>query len=151
MKGYVYALENTAMPGLIKIGRSKNGGHSRAASMYKCDTGVPLPFSLIFECLFDDCIVGELAVHDYFKHERVNPSREFFMIDEQSAVMGIMNAKGEEIGLITTEAEMGLEESQIHCLSRDLGAHPFEVVRYINNALYESGKDIVNGGKSGCH
>jgi len=41
-QGYVYILTNPSMPGLVKIGRSKNGGRKRASDLYQ--TGVPTPF-----------------------------------------------------------------------------------------------------------
>jgi hypothetical protein len=91
MKGYVYVLSNPSMPGLVKIGRSKVGGNSRGKQMYKGDTGVPTPFELEFECLFDDCIEAEAMLHDELSHLRVNPQREFFKMDEYEAVIAVLN------------------------------------------------------------
>lgn len=54
-KGYVYILSNPSMPGILKIGRSINGGKGRADALYKNDTGVASPFALEFEMIFDDC------------------------------------------------------------------------------------------------
>jgi len=91
MKGYVYVLSNPSMPGLVKIGRSKVGGNSRGKQMYKGDTGVPTPFELEFECLFDDCIEAEAMLHEELGHLRVNPQREFFRIDEDEAAIAVLN------------------------------------------------------------
>lgn len=91
MKGYVYVLSNPSMPGLVKIGRSKVGGNSRGKQMYKGDTGVPTPFELEFECLFDDCIEAEAILHDELGHLRVNPQREFFKMDQDEAVIAVLN------------------------------------------------------------
>ena len=91
MKGYVYVLSNPSMPGLVKIGRSKVGGNSRGKQMYRGDTGVPTPFELEFECLFDDCIEAEAMLHDELGHLRVNPQREFFKMDQDEAVIAVLN------------------------------------------------------------
>lgn len=87
-KGYVYVLANPAMPGLVKIGRSVNGGRQRAAQLYT--TGVPLPFDLCFEMLFDDCISAESAIHQRLEKHRSDTSREFFSITPKQATTAII-------------------------------------------------------------
>lgn len=79
MSGYVYILSNPSMPGLLKIGRSINGGHSRAKNMYQ--TGVPVPFVLEFEMLVDSPEDIEAMVHEALQKQRLSRSREFFSVD----------------------------------------------------------------------
>lgn len=108
MKGYVYVLSNPSMPGLVKIGRSKVSGNSRASQLYKGDTGVPTPFELEFECLFDNCIEAEVAVHYELDHLRVNPQREFFKMGVESAIVTVLNTAANFIDHFVEDCEMGL-------------------------------------------
>ncbi len=76
-EGYVYVLSNPAMPGLMKIGRSGNGGKSRASSIYQ--TGVPSPFKLEFEMYVSNCVETEALIHERLDSKRYNKKREFFL------------------------------------------------------------------------
>ena len=74
---WVYVLSNTSMPGMVKIGYTKNAPELRSEQLYK-GTGVPTPFSLEFA---KQAINGEMLerlVHKHLKSDRVNNEREFF-------------------------------------------------------------------------
>lgn len=116
MKGYVYVLSNPSMPGLVKIGRSKVSGNSRASQLYKGDTGVPTPFELEFECLFDDYAEAELALHDELDHLRVNPKREFFKMDVDEAVIRVLEAAAWWRDHFVEHCDMGLRisDAKVH-------------------------------------
>jgi hypothetical protein len=79
MKGSVYILFNPSMPGLLKIGKSKEGGAFRADNLYT--TGVPEPFQVLKEAFVSDMDVVEKNIHDLLKQYRPNPSREFFRLE----------------------------------------------------------------------
>ena len=87
-QGYVYVLTNAAMPGLVKIGHSVNGGRARARDLFQ--TGVPEPFKVCFEILTNDCALLEMRAHRKLDKYRVNSQREFFKINVPTAVTGIM-------------------------------------------------------------
>jgi hypothetical protein len=87
--GYVYVLSNESMPGLVKIGRSINGGHARSKNIYQ--TGVAAPFRLEFEIFSAHHEALELLVHDSLQKERVNPCREFFRVDPTWAIVEILS------------------------------------------------------------
>lgn len=89
-KGYVYVLSNPAMPGVVKIGRSKNGGKSRASALYQ--TGVPTPFILEFEILVDDSAGVESMAHQKLAEKRVYNGREFFAVDPTKAAETIIQS-----------------------------------------------------------
>lgn len=89
MSGYVYILSNQSMPGLLKIGRSINGGKSRASAMYQ--TGVPAPFVLEFEMLVDSPTTIEAMVHEKLQDYRLNASREFFKVDLMTAKHAVID------------------------------------------------------------
>src|SRR6185369_16856001 len=89
-RGYVYVLSNPSMPGVVKIGRSENGGFSRAKAMYIGATGVPQPFHLEFELLSDDAHQLEESVHECLNRYRVNQSREFFRCSVSVAIESVI-------------------------------------------------------------
>jgi hypothetical protein len=90
VSGYVYILSNQSMPGIVKIGRSINGGASRAKNFYEGATGVPTPFALEFELFTKDPVWLESATHKHLKNRRVNNGREFFRCDVDQAISAVM-------------------------------------------------------------
>lgn len=104
MKGYVYVLTNQSMPGIVKIGRSKDGGRARAASLYT--TGVPTQFDVAFEILSWDCVTAESRAHDELSKHRVNASREFFKIEVHDAVRVVASCALADWDLDAAHAEL---------------------------------------------
>ncbi len=88
-KQYVYVLTNPTMPGLCKIGFTKNMPDKRAKQI-NAATGVAMDFNVEYAY---PCYNGhdlEQEVHGYLDSYRVNKSREFFRIgvEEAKAVIG---------------------------------------------------------------
>ncbi len=82
----VYVISNPAMPGIVKIGyTTANDVNHRIASLY--GSGVPLPFKLEFACKVPKALEVERALHVAFAPHRVNPSREFFQIETEQAIV----------------------------------------------------------------
>lgn len=84
MSFYVYVLENPAMDGLVKIGKTKDMS-KRLADLFK--TGVPFPFKPIFvlECqTLEKMDEVERKLHAAFRRDRVNSRREFFKTDSET-------------------------------------------------------------------
>jgi len=83
--GIVYVLENPAMPGLVKIGKtSRSTMKERLNELYT--TSVPVPFDCVYAARVGDQVEVEKAIHDAFGPYRVNPKREFFEIDSYQAI-----------------------------------------------------------------
>jgi len=81
----VYALTNSAMPGLVKIGKTTQTDISiRMGQLYS--TGVPVPFECVYAVQVDNCTKVESALHVAFGPNRINPNREFFKIDPEQAI-----------------------------------------------------------------
>jgi len=81
----VYLLSNSAMPGLVKIGRTDNqDANNRIGQLYT--TGVPVPFTLEYACKVENPDEVERALHIAFAPQRINPKREFFQIDPEQAI-----------------------------------------------------------------
>lgn len=78
-EGFVYALINPSLPGLVKVGKTSRDVQSRALELSSA-TGVPTPFIVAFEQFFSDCTQAEDFVHQYLADRgfRVASNREFF-------------------------------------------------------------------------
>lgn len=113
-EGYVYILSNKAMPGLLKIGRSKNGGRIRARELYQ--TGVPYPFELEFEIYVNNCVEFEQEVHARFNEYRLNQGREFFEIETEEAIRGVTDEYLNAFGLVVQYEPLIVNEIDIEYL-----------------------------------
>jgi plastocyanin len=85
MPQIVYILTNSAMPGLIKIGRTDRDLQSRVKEL-NTQTGVPLAFEVHYACEVADSVAIEKALHDGFADDRINPKREFFRKNPERVV-----------------------------------------------------------------
>jgi hypothetical protein len=78
--GFVYILQNEAMPGMYKIGvTGKSDVNARVNELYS--TSVPVPFDIVFACRVENNKNFEGIIHNAFADKRVNPSREFFTVE----------------------------------------------------------------------
>ena len=77
--GHVYIMLNPAIPGLVKIGRTRFQTKARARQLYS--TGVPKEFIVLWQENVHDSDSVERELHRRFKDSRVNPQREFFEIE----------------------------------------------------------------------
>jgi DNA segregation ATPase FtsK/SpoIIIE-like protein len=79
LPGYVYALINHAMPGLVKVGLTTRDPLGRLGELSSA-TGVPTPFELVFDILVADAQATEERLHDLLTKAgyRVADNREFF-------------------------------------------------------------------------
>lgn len=81
----VYVLRNEAMPNLIKIGKTQRKDlQARMSELYS--TGVPFPFECLWAGEVKDCSKIENIIHNAFRHNRVNPKREFFNIEPDQVI-----------------------------------------------------------------
>lgn len=93
--GHLYVLANSAMPGLVKIGKTIRSPAERAIELSSA-TGLPTPFIVVYEQLFGDCSAAESFVHTYLatKGFRVSDNREFFNAPVNDVVRAIALAPG---------------------------------------------------------
>lgn len=86
--GHVYVMLNPAMPGIVKIGRTREQAKARARQLYS--TGVPKEFVVLWQELVHDSDEVEKEIHARFKSSRLNPRREFFKVEPQEAIRTLM-------------------------------------------------------------
>ncbi|MCG7548799.1 GIY-YIG nuclease family protein [Pseudoalteromonas sp. Of7M-16] len=118
MKGFVYILQNKAMPGIVKIGYTAGSVEQRMEQLNT--TGVPIPFELLACFAVSHAQQCEAKVHDVLRDVRVNDSREFFSLSLIEAIQkvsdvvtgflchkNLMNVPVEEVS-VSSEAEREL-------------------------------------------
>ncbi len=78
-QGYVYALINSSLSGMVKVGKTSRDPNERAQELSSA-TGVPTPFSVAYQIYVSDCSGAEAYIHTYLEElgYRVNENREFF-------------------------------------------------------------------------
>ena len=81
-KQYVYVLTNESMPGLCKIGFTKNMPHKRVKQLDR-STSIPTGFKVEWSYPCYNAIQLEGEVHKVLDSYRVNRGREFFRISLQ--------------------------------------------------------------------
>ena len=74
-------LTNAAMPGLVKIGRTRGPVEERVRRLNS--TGVPQPFEVYCAARVRDSVAVERAMHARFAHCRENPGRDFFRVEPE--------------------------------------------------------------------
>lgn len=78
-QGYVYALSNSSMPGMLKIGMTCRSPYERALEL-KRSTGVPTDFKVEITYKTKRPMWVEKELHRFFASKRVNANREFFAV-----------------------------------------------------------------------
>ncbi len=78
-EGFIYILFNDAMPGIVKVGKTKNEPTNRANQLSSA-TGVPERFSIFRQYAVNDCDEAERLAHRILERVfgRPNNRREFF-------------------------------------------------------------------------
>ena len=103
--GYVYALSNSAMPHLVKIGYTGRNPETRAEELYNGygsatpQTGVPGKFTVIRKWYIDNPAEKEIGIHERLNRYRYNKYREFFnrrALPELDAIMQGQQTEEEE-------------------------------------------------------
>lgn len=85
MTEFVYILENSSMPGLLKIGRTDRSVAERVEEL-SAHTGVPTGFTVVKEYPVLDSMEAERVVHERLADYRVSENREFFRLESEDAV-----------------------------------------------------------------
>jgi hypothetical protein len=76
--GYIYALSNDDMPGLLKIGMTERRPEDRAKELFT--TGVPSPFKVQRAVKVREPLKKEKKIHEILSEHRL-PGREFFRVE----------------------------------------------------------------------
>jgi hypothetical protein len=85
MSEFIYILENTLMPGLVKIGRTERSVTERVGEL-SSHTGVPTSFTVVKEYAVENSVEAEKKIHERLSDFRVNDNREFFKMEAEDAI-----------------------------------------------------------------
>src|ERR1017187_9101014 len=85
MSEFIYILENTLMPGLVKIGRTERSVTERVGEL-SSHTGVPTSFTVVKEYAVENSVEAEKKNHERLSDFRVNDKREFFKKEAEDAI-----------------------------------------------------------------
>ena len=85
--GYLYALTNPSMPGLVKVGKTLRRPEDRLQELSSA-TGIPTPFELRHSVRVEDAHEGERTLHQRWEKEglRTSNGREFFRLPLERAI-----------------------------------------------------------------
>jgi S-DNA-T family DNA segregation ATPase FtsK/SpoIIIE len=84
MSEFIYVLENTSMPGVVKIGRTERSVSERVNEL-SSSTGVPTGFAVVKEYAVENSVEAEKIIHERLSDYRVSENREFFKIEAEDA------------------------------------------------------------------
>jgi hypothetical protein len=117
VSGYIYALVNPSLPGMVKIGRTDRDPKGRAKELSSA-TGVPTPFIVAHSIFVEDSRIAENIIHGYLENNgfRVSSNREFFSIPIGSAIQAMEYA----LGTFSTSEAKGCDED-----------HFDEIIKYL--------------------
>ena len=90
----VYVLQNPAMPGYVKIGKT-NDLPQRMRSLF--DTSVPVPFSCFYAARVEDYTKVETQLFEIFGDKRTHPKREFFEVEPHRVAAAIKLVEIEDV------------------------------------------------------
>jgi hypothetical protein len=132
MRGYVYVMVNSSLPGLVKIGKTTRSVSERVVEL-SAATGVPTPFIVAFEQAFEDCDAAEDFIHATLEQRglRAAANREFFRATPGDAIRVVMTAPNS-----ISPDELGA----IGAFEQPESASPAEGL-WVEGACYEYGLD----------
>ena len=142
-KGYIYVLSNPSMPDVYKIGRSINGGITRAKSIYSA-TGVPERFSVEFEILVENAPEVELLVHEALEKYRVNKDREFFRCPLHEIIEVILQKYTSDLDLVVCYVDENEAIEASRQFAAKLNEHPFEICHAFRFLSEEAVKEALS-------
>ena len=114
----IYILTNPAMPGLVKIGKTKKlKQRLRGLDI----TPVPLPFRCAYAARVTNVDAAEKLLHDAFGDRRVRDNREFFEIDPMRVISALKLAGGKEV---TPNDDIAKDEGGVEAANRVTSLQP---------------------------
>src|SRR5438094_8686149 len=104
MIGFIYALINSSVPGLVKIGRTDRDPELRAREL-SAHTGVAAPFVVAFQRQVNDSEAAERFIHAFLESKglRVSADREFFHAPLHEVVQAMVSYQ-EDAGSVGARA-----------------------------------------------
>ncbi|MDH5804132.1 MAG: GIY-YIG nuclease family protein [Gemmatimonadota bacterium] len=92
--GYIYALINASLDGLVKVGKTTRDPQDRIKELSSA-TGVPTPFILAYDIYVPNCTAAEDHLHALLagRGYRVSENREFFNAPLKEVVVAMLEVE----------------------------------------------------------
>ncbi len=92
--GYIYALINPSLDGLVKVGMTTRDPTDRVREL-SAATGVPTPFVLAYDIYVADCSAAEAYLHTLLERRgyRVSDNREFFSAPLKDVIKAMLQVE----------------------------------------------------------
>ena len=93
--GYIYALINPSLEGLVKVGKTTRNPTERVKEL-SSSTAAPTPFVLAFDVYVNDCSAAEAYLHTLLGRRgyRVSQNREFFNAPLKDVIKAMLEVEG---------------------------------------------------------
>ena len=95
-EGFVYALINPSMPGLVKVGMTTGTSEARAKKM-SGKTGVPDQFEVLYEFRTDSPRQAEKSVHSWLEGQGFGYKKEFFRAPPKIVIKAMQKIEEEMV------------------------------------------------------
>ena len=95
MSEFVYILENSSFPGIIKIGRTEREVVQRVKELSSA-TGVPTEFTVFRQYAVENSTIAERQIHERLSEYRVSDNREFFRLSAEEAASVLEEVLGKD-------------------------------------------------------
>jgi len=124
--GFLYALANDAMRGLLKIGFTTRMVEERVMEL-DSSTAIPSPFKISFSFACSEPQRDEALAHDTLGKYRVNQGREFFRITGVEALTLLREKLGRKEVYLNPTITDHILESHLHELDKSIRAEVKEL------------------------
>lgn len=131
--GYIYALINPSLAGMVKVGRTDRAPEDRARELSSA-TGVPTPFTVAYQRWVNDSISAEKSVHARLEGMgyRLSSNREFFSAPLHLVIDAILGVNDVEV----PSSDLAGEDSDA-----PVWVDKLDTVKMLRSALKECGND----------
>lgn len=152
MAEIVYMLTNPKMPGLVKIGITRNETVEKRIKELSTPSGVPIPFECHFAAEVKDAARTEKILHQLFSEHRINQKREFFEVPPEKVVLAITLGDFTEVTPgqteLDTEEQIALERAKTpkpRINLQDIGITPGTLLTFSRDENVKA--TVVDGNK----
>lgn len=148
--GFVYALINPSLDGIVKIGSTTRDPEMRAKEL-SAATGVPTPFIVAYSISVSDALSAEAHVHTALEQRgfRVSENREFFHAKLPEVIECMLQIRSQDIHLASrpSQHENGSSDDTRSPASHDTDPAD-EVYGMAENYLYGLGDCIQDNNEA---
>ena len=97
MSEFIYILENSSLPEVVKIGRTEREVSERVRELSSA-TGVPTKFTVFRQYAVENAATAERQIHERLAEYRVSDNREFFRLsaDDTASIIEEMLGKNSQ-------------------------------------------------------